>query len=122
MAEHIRVVVVGGGVVGVSSLYHLAKAGWKDCVLLEQDELTSGSTWHAAGNCPTFSGSWGILKLQAYSAKLYQQLGKIADYPINHHVTGSVRLSHTPDRLREFRHVHGMARANGLDYEVLTPD
>ena len=121
MAEHVRVAVIGGGAVGCSVLYHLARLGWTDALLLEQDELTSGSTWHAAGNCPTFSGAWGILKLQAYSAKLYQTLGDIADYPINYHVTGSVRLSHTQDRLREFRHVQGMARANGVDYDVLTP-
>ena len=70
MTEHTRVVTIGGGAVGVSSLYHLAKAGWKDCVLLEQNELTSGLTWHAAGNCPTFSTSWALLKLQKYSAEL----------------------------------------------------
>ena len=121
MAEHVRVAVIGGGAVGCSALYHLARLGWSDALLLEQDELTSGSTWHAAGNCPTFSGVWGILKLQAYSARLYQRLGGEAGYPINYHVTGSVRLSHTADRLREFRHVQGMARANGLDYEILSP-
>ena len=70
MTEHTRVVTIGSGAVGVSSLYHLAKAGWKDCVLLEQNELTSGLTWHAAGNCPTFSTSWALLKLQKYSAEL----------------------------------------------------
>jgi dimethylglycine dehydrogenase len=69
MTEHTRVVIIGGGAVGVSSLYHLAKAGWKDCVL-EQNELTSGLTRHAAGNCPTFSTSWALLKLQKYSAEL----------------------------------------------------
>ena len=121
MAEHVRVAVIGGGAVGCSALYHLAALGWTDALLLEQDELTSGSTWHAAGNCPTFSTSWGILKLQAYSALLYQRLADIADYPIAYHVTGSVRLSHTRDRLREFFHVAGMARANGIDYAVLTP-
>jgi dimethylglycine dehydrogenase len=121
MAEHVRVVVIGGGAAGCSALYHLAQAGWTDALLLEQDELTSGSTWHAAGNCPTFSTSWGILKLQAYSARLYQRLGGIADYPIGYHVTGSVRLSHTADRLREFGHVQGMARANGVEYELLSP-
>lgn len=120
MAEHVRVVVIGGGAVGASALYHLAQAGWSDALLLEQDELTSGSTWHAAGNCPTFSGSWGILKLQKYSAELYQKLAADPAYPIDYHVTGSVRLSHTADRWREFRHVHGMARANGLAYELLS--
>ena len=59
-----RVVIIGGGVVGVSALYHLAKMGWSDCVLLEKNELTSGSTWHAAGNCPTFSASWSVMNMQ----------------------------------------------------------
>ena len=67
MVEHLRVVVIGGGAVGCSALYHLARLGWTDAVLLERDELTAGSTWHAAGNCPNFSTLWGILKLQRYS-------------------------------------------------------
>jgi dimethylglycine dehydrogenase len=121
MAEHTRVVVIGGGVVGVSSLYHLAKAGWKDCVLLEQNELTSGSTWHAAGNCPTFSTSWALLKLQKYSAEFYGRLGDEVGYPINYHVVGAVRLAHTRERMDEFKHVRSMARANAMEYEVLTP-
>ena len=121
MAEHTRVVIIGGGAVGVSSLYHLAKAGWKDCVLLEQNELTSGSTWHAAGNCPTFSTSWGLLKLQKYSAELYRRLGDEVGYPINYHVVGAVRLAHTRERMDEFEHVRSMARANGMEYEVLAP-
>jgi len=121
MAEHTRVVVIGGGVVGVSSLCHLAKAGWKDCVLLEQNELTSGSTWHAARNCPTFSTSWALLKLQKYSAEFYGRLGDEVGYPINYHVVGAVRLAHTRERMDEFKHVRSMARANAVEYEVLTP-
>jgi dimethylglycine dehydrogenase len=121
MTEHTRVVIIGGGVVGVSSLYHLAKAGWKDCVLLEQNELTSGSTWHAAGNCPTFSTSWGLLKLQKHSAELYSRLGDEVGYPINYHVVGAIRLAHTRERMDEFKHVRSMARANGMEYEVLAP-
>ncbi|MCB1815171.1 MAG: FAD-binding oxidoreductase, partial [Candidatus Competibacteraceae bacterium] len=69
-----RVVIIGGGVVGVSSLYHLARLGWTDCVLLEKNELTAGSTWHAAGNCPNFAGSWSLMKLQSYSTALYREL------------------------------------------------
>ncbi|HEY6432746.1 MAG TPA: FAD-dependent oxidoreductase [Acetobacteraceae bacterium] len=122
MADHVRVVVIGGGAVGCSCLYHLAQAGWTDALLLEQDELTSGSTWHAAGNCPTFSTSLGVLKLQKYSTELYRRLGDAVDYPIGYHVTGSVRLSHSDERLDEYRHVLGMARANGLAYELLAPE
>ena len=75
-----RVVIIGGGAVGASALYHLAKAGWTDCVLLEKNELTAGSTWHAAGNVPTFSASWSIMNMQRYSTELYRDLGKEVDY------------------------------------------
>ena len=71
MKTNARVVVIGGGIVGASTLYHLAKRGWSDAVLVELDELTSGSTWHAAGNIPTFSSSRNIIKLQHYSTQLY---------------------------------------------------
>ncbi|MDP3527061.1 MAG: FAD-dependent oxidoreductase, partial [Hoeflea sp.] len=82
IAGHARVVIIGGGVVGVSALYHLAKAGWTDCVLLEKNELTAGSTWHAAGNVPTFSSSWSIMNMQRYSAELYRGLAAAVDYPM----------------------------------------
>ncbi len=121
MVERARVVVIGGGAVGCSCLYHLAQLGWTDAVLLEQGELTCGSTWHAAGNCPTFSTGWGILKLQQYSAALYRRLSPAVEYPINYHVTGSVRLAHTAERMDEYRYVLGLARANGLDYALLSP-
>lgn len=121
MAEQARVVVIGGGVVGCSCLYHLARAGVKDALLIERDELTSGSTWHAAGNLPTFSTSWSLLKLQKYSAALYRQLAASREDPINYHLTGSVRLAHNRNRMDEFRHVQSMARANGLEYEILSP-
>ena len=120
MTEYAKVVVIGGGVVGCSCLYHLARMGVSDALLLERDELTSGSTWHAAGNLPTFSTSWSILKLQKYSASLYRQLAASADNPINYHLTGSVRLAHTRNRMDEFHHVQSMAKANGLDYDILS--
>jgi len=122
MVEHARVVIIGGGAAGVSSLYHLAKAGWTDCLLLEQNELTSGSTWHAAGNCPTYSTNWSVLKLQKYSAELYRRLGEEVGYPINYHVVGAIRLAHTRERMDEFEHVRSMALANGMEYEVLPPE
>ncbi|RID90648.1 FAD-dependent oxidoreductase [Gemmobacter lutimaris] len=117
-----RVVIIGGGAVGASALYHLAKAGWSDCVLLEKNELTAGSTWHAAGNVPTFSSSWSIMNMQRYSAQLYRGLGAEVDYPMNYHVTGSVRLAHTAERLQEFKRVVGMGRYQGMDLDILSPE
>ena len=122
MSEQARIVVIGGGIAGCSTMYHLTQMGCTDVLLLERDELTSGSTWHAAGNVPTFSTSWSLMKVQAYSAALYRDLAADAVFPINYHVTGSVRLAHSRERLAEFRHVTGMANAQGLDYDVLTPE
>ncbi len=115
-----RVVIIGGGVVGVSSLYHLAKAGWTDCVLLEKNELTAGSTWHAAGNCPSFSTSWAVMNMQRYSLDLYKGLAGEVDYPMNYHVTGSIRLAHSKERMQEFERARGMGRYQGLDLEMMS--
>lgn len=117
-----RVVIIGGGAVGVSSLYHLAKAGWTDCVLLEKNELTSGSTWHAAGNVPTFSSSWSLMNMQRYSTELYRGLAKAVDYPMNYHVTGSLRLAHTDERMQEFQRAKGMGRYQGMAIDVVGLD
>lgn len=122
LPSHARVVIIGGGAVGASALYHLAKAGWTDCVLLEKNELTAGSTWHAAGNVPTFSSSWSIMNMQRYSASLYRELGALVDYPMNYHVTGSIRLGHSKERLQEFKRVVGMGRYQGMDLDILSPD
>ncbi len=116
-----KVVIIGGGAVGASSLYHLAKAGWTDCVLLEKNELTAGSTWHAAGNVPTFSTSWSIMNMQRYSTELYAKLGEEVDYPMNYHQTGSLRLAHTEERLQEFKRAASMGKYQGMDIEILTP-
>jgi dimethylglycine dehydrogenase len=116
---HARVVIIGGGAVGVSSLYHLAKAGWTDCVLLEKNELTAGSTWHAAGNCPSFSTSWAVMNMQRYSLSLYRGLAAEVDYPMNYHVTGSIRLGHTMNRMREFERAAGMGRYQGMDLRTI---
>jgi dimethylglycine dehydrogenase len=121
VTDHARVVIIGGGAVGCSALYHLAKLGWTDCLLLERDELTAGSTWHAAGNCPNFSTSWNLIKLQRHSTRLYAELGAAVDYPINYHVTGSLRLAHTRERMDEFKHVASMAQAQGIDFALLSP-
>ena len=117
-----RVVIIGGGAVGVSALYHLAKAGWSDCVLMERNDLTAGSTWHSAGNVPTFSASWSIMNIQRYSAELYRGLGIEVDYPINYHVTGSIRLAHSQNRMREFKRACGMGRYQGMDIDLIGID
>jgi dimethylglycine dehydrogenase len=117
-----RVVIIGGGAVGASCLYHLAKAGWTDCVLLEKNELTAGSTWHAAGNVPTFSTSWSVMNMQRYSTELYARLGGEVDYPMNYHQTGSIRLAHSRERMQEFERAKGMGRYQGMDLEILGVD
>jgi len=121
MTEQARVVIIGGGAVGCSALYHLARLGWTDCLLLERNELTSGSTWHAAGNTPNFSTSWNVIKFQRHSTRLYAKLGEEVGYPINYHITGSIRLAHNKARMDEFRHVAAMARAQSLEFTLLTP-
>ncbi|MFZ5963483.1 GcvT family protein [Thalassococcus sp. BH17M4-6] len=113
-----RVVIIGGGAVGASCAYHIAKAGW-DCVLLEKNELTAGSTWHAAGNCPSFSTSWAIMNMQRYSLGLFARLADEVDYPMNYHVTGSIRLGHSKERVMEFERARAMGRYQGLDLEMM---
>src|ERR671937_1771181 len=98
MLAEAKVAIIGGGIAGCSLAYHLAKLGCDDVVLLEQDELTSGSTWHAAGLCTQFNASYNLMGLLRYSVELYQTLQ--CDY----HECGSVRLAATRDRLEEFRH------------------
>ena len=121
MKTHARVVIIGGGAVGCSALYHLTQLGVTDAVLVERDELTAGSTWHAAGNVPTFSTSWNLLKMQRYTTRLYADLARRTGYDINYHVTGSIRLAHTRDRLDEFKHIAAQARAQGTEFEILSP-
>ena len=113
-----RVVIIGGGAVGASCAYHIAKAGW-DVVLLEKNELTAGSTWHAAGNCPSFSTSWAIMNMQRYSLRLFAGLAAEVDYPMNYHVTGSIRLGHSRERIMEFERARAMGRYQGLDLEMM---
>ena len=91
-------VVIGGGVVGCSVLYHLTKAGWTDVVLIERDELTSGSTWHAAGGMHTLNGDPNVAKLQAYTISLYRELEAISGQSCGIHLTGGVMLAGTPER------------------------
>jgi dimethylglycine dehydrogenase len=111
-----RVAIVGGGVAGCSLLYHLGQLGWEDVVLLEEDELTSGSTWHAAGLCTQFNPSYNLTGLLRYSVELYKRLD--ADY----HECGSVRLATTQDRVDEFRHRAATAELLDVPIEVVGPE
>ena len=114
-----RVVIIGGGAVGASCAYHIAKEGW-DVVLLEKNELTAGSTWHAAGNCPSFSTSWAVMNMQRYSLELYRGLANEVDYPMNYHVTGSIRLGHSKERMMEFERARGMGLYQGMSLEMMS--
>ena len=121
MKSEARVVVIGGGVVGCSVLYHLTKAGWKDVVLLERDQLTSGSTWHAAGGFHTLNGDPNVAKLQGYTIGLYDELEKISSQSCGLHRTGGLLLADTPERMEWLKMAHGRARYLGLETELLTP-
>ena len=122
MKEHARVVVVGGGVVGVSTLYHLARKGWRDCVLLERKELTSGSTWHAAGLLPLFNLSYSVGQLHKYSVELYKTLEKETGQDVGFRQVSNIRLACTPDRVDEYRYYAGIAATLGVDVRFLTPN
>jgi glycine/D-amino acid oxidase-like deaminating enzyme len=120
MKTHTRVAVIGGGVVGCSVLYHLTKAGWKDVVLLERDQLTSGSTWHAAGGFHTLNGDPNVAKLQGYTIGLYDELEKISGQSCGLHRSGGLLLADTPERMEWLKMAHARARYLGLETELLT--
>ncbi len=122
MRPQVRVVVVGGGAVGASCLYHLTQAGITDCMLIERDELTSGSTWHAAGNIPTYATSWLGMRAGNYAWRLYKDLGDAVDYPITYRHTGAFWPAHTRDRMDLFQHLVGVSRSAGFDLAMITPD
>ncbi|MDJ0776679.1 MAG: FAD-dependent oxidoreductase [Gammaproteobacteria bacterium] len=122
MKSHARVVVIGGGVMGCSLLYHLARLGWQDLVLLEKNELTAGSTWHAAGLCTHYAHNITIMNLRAHSVRLYSgELEADTGQPVSFHACGALRVTRLPDRLDEYRQVRGIGRFAGFDFEILTP-
>ena len=122
MTQTARVVVVGGGVVGVSTLYHLARKGWADVLLLERKELTSGSTWHAAGLLPLFNMSYSVGQLHKYSVAFYGSLEAETGQDVGLRRVGNIRLAMTQDRMDEYRQYAGVARTIGVTVEFLTPD
>jgi dimethylglycine dehydrogenase len=122
LTETARVAVIGGGIMGASVLYHLARAGWTDAVLIERGELASGSTWHAAGNTPHFSTSLNLSRIHLASTELYQRLESETGQAVGFHRPGSLRLASVPDRMDEYRRHRGKARTIGLPFEVIGPD
>lgn len=121
MKSHARVVVVGGGVMGVGLLYHLALEGWSDIALIEKGELTSGSTWHAAGQCPQFNGSLNMSKVHLYGTQLYPQLEKLTGQAVSWHGCGGLRLATTDEEVNWFKYVYGVSRLAGYECEIIGP-
>jgi len=122
MKNKAKVVVIGGGVVGVSTLYHLAKKGWSDVVLCERKELTSGSTWHAAGLLPLFNMSYSVGQLHKYSVKFYQELEKETGQDVGFREVSNIRLACNQDRMDEYKQYAGVAETIGVKVNFLTPD
>ena len=117
--SHTRVVVIGGGIAGCSTLYHLTREGWTDVVLVERDELTSGSTWHAAAQVTQFGGNQTMVALKRHSIDLYRELAADPDHPISYHITGGMRLAHTQDQVDTYLHNVAMAGGMGVEMEFI---
>ena len=122
MLAEAKLAIVGGGVAGCSLLYHLTRLGWTDAVLVEQDELTSGSTWHAAGLCTQFNQSYNLMALLRRSVELYETLETETGQAVDYHRCGSVRIATAGDRIDQFRHVAGIAANVGVPFEIVSPE
>lgn len=121
MRSHARAVVIGGGAMGCSVLYHLAKLGWRDVVLVEKNELTAGSTWHAAGLCTHFAHNLTIMQMRAYSVRLYNSmLTQETGRPVGFHQTGALRVTNSQERMNEFRQVKGLGRFAQIEFHILS--
>ena len=121
MKSKFQVVVIGGGVVGCSVLYHLTKLGWKDVALLERSELTCGSTWHAAGGMHTINGDPNLAKLQLYTINIYKEIAEISGQDIGLHMTGGIMLAATQERFDWLKSMHSKGRYLGMDTEIISP-
>ncbi|WP_137703347.1 GcvT family protein [Marimonas lutisalis] len=120
MKSRTRVAVIGGGIAGCSTLYHLTQEGWTDVVLLERDELTSGTTWHSAAQVTNFGMNQTMVGLKSYSIELYKKLRDDPDYPVGyHHGDGGIRLANTEAQMMGYRHFASMARGMGVEFEVI---
>ena len=119
MKSKTKVVVVGGGVVGVSALYHLAKKGWSDVVLVERKELTSGSTWHAAGLLPLFNMSYSVGQLHKYAVDLYKKLENETGKNVGFSVVSNIRLASTKDRMPFFGDLNSLTGKKSNNIYIL---
>jgi len=122
MKTSTRVVIIGGGVVGASVLYHLTKLGWSDVMLLERSELTSGSTWHAAGGFHTLNGDTNMAALQGYTIRLYKELEELTGMSCGLHHVGGVTLADNQDRFDMLLAERAKHRFMGLETEIVTPE
>ena len=122
MNSHARIVIVGGGIMGVGLLYHLAEAGCSDVMLIEKGELTSGSTWHAAGQCPSLVGNYNMAKIHHHGNTLYPRLEELTGQYVSWHASGGIRLARTRDDLDWFRFMRGIARNVGFRMQIIGPD
>lgn len=122
MQKQAKVIVIGGGVVGCSVLYHLARFGWSDCLLIERSELTSGSTWHAAGGFHTLNGDTNMAALQGYTIRLYRELEEVSGQNCGLHHVGGLTLAETPERMDFLRAERAKHRYMGLDTRIVSPD
>ena len=122
MQSQARVVIVGGGVMGIGLLYGLAVEGWTDVVLIEKGELTSGSTWHAAGQCPSFIANYNLAKVHAFSNDLYAKLEGMTGEATGWHATGGLRFAMNQMELDHFKRVEGVAANIGFRMQVIGPD
>ena len=123
MTTDTRVVIVGGGIMGVSLAHHLTRRGWRDVVLLEKSELTAGSTWHAAGLCTHFAHNPAIMEMRAASVRLYRDvLPAETGETTGFHPCGALRVTRSTERMAEFRHVQGLGHFVGHEFRILTPE
>ena len=120
MKTQTRCVVIGGGIAGCSTLYHLTQEGWTDVVLVERDELTSGTTWHSAAQVTNFGMNQTMVGLKSHSIALYKKLRDDPEYPVGyHHGDGGIRLANTEEQMQAYRHFASMARGMGVQFEVI---
>ncbi|MDA9953897.1 FAD-dependent oxidoreductase [Planktomarina sp.] len=120
MKTRTKVVIIGGGIAGCSTLYHLTQEGWSDVVLVERDELTSGTTWHSAAQVTNFGMTQTMVGLKSHSIALYKKLRDDPEYPVGyHHGDGGIRLANTEEQMQAYRHFASMARGMGVEYEVI---